>query len=320
MRALPLRNLLFAFAPVLGLCQAPAFTPPEDLNHRRVNIFSEGTRMSGELYSPKSASGKLPAIVMAHGWGGTAAALRRDAVLFAKAGYLVLAFDYRGWGESDSRVILLAPEPMVHPKGRFTAEVREVREVVEPIDMAIDWFNAIHWLQDEPSFDGKNLGLWGSSFSGGLVVYVAERDHRVKAIHSQVGAMDGRTVVTDDAGRKKVYAESTAMARGQMGLPEPGVKAIGNLRGAPVYSQFVIYEPVEDVNKALVQNCAMQFLIAEKEELFDNRDHAIKAHAMYKGPKNLVMVPGITHYGIYGAAFNQAHELAQKWFDKYLKQ
>ena len=102
--------------------------------------------MSGELYSPKGAQGRLPAIVMAHGWGGVAAGLRRDAVLFAKAGYLVLAFDYRGWGESDSRVILLAPEPKERTNGRFTAEVREVREVVEPIDMAIDWFNAIHGL------------------------------------------------------------------------------------------------------------------------------------------------------------------------------
>ncbi len=198
--------------------------------------------------------------------------------------------------------------------------MREVREAVEPIDMAIDWFNAIHWLQDEPLYDGKNLGLWGSSFSGGLVVYVAERDHRVKAIHSQVGAMDGRTVVTDEAGRKKAYAESTAMARGEFGFPEPGTVAIANLRGAPVYSQFMIYAPVDDVNKALEQNCAIQFLIAEKEELFDNSDHAIKAYNTYKGPKNLVTVPGITHYGIYTTAAGQAHELAQKWFDKYLKQ
>ena len=169
-------------------------------------------------------------------------------------------------------------------------------------------------------YTGENLGLGGSSFSGGLVVYVAERDHRVKAIHSQVGAMDGRTVVTDDAGRRRMYAEATAMARGRMDFPEPGVKAIENLRGAPVYSQFLIYDPVDDVNKALAQNCAMQFLIAEKEELFDNREHGIKAYGLYNGPKNLVTVPGITHYGIYTTAFNRAHEFAQKWFDKYLKQ
>ena len=69
----------------------------------------------------------------------------------------------------------------------------------------------------------------------------------------------------------------------------------------------------------MAPNCAMQFVIAEKEELFDNKDHAIKAYARVKGPKNLVTVPGITHYGIYGQAFALAHKLAQDWFDKYLK-
>jgi hypothetical protein len=38
---------------------------------------------------------------------------------------------------------------------------------------------------------------------------------------------------------------------------------------------------VEDVNKA--PQCAMQFVIAEKEELFDNRDHALKAYQRFTG-------------------------------------
>ena len=71
------------------------FKAPEDVGYRTVDIISEGTRMSGELYWPKGAEGKLPTIVMSHGWGGTAAALRPDAVVFARAGFLVLAFDYR---------------------------------------------------------------------------------------------------------------------------------------------------------------------------------------------------------------------------------
>jgi len=48
-----------------------------------------------------------------------------------------------------------------------------------------------------------------------------------------------------------------------------------NLRGAPVRAKFVLYDPVEDLGKA--PRCAMQFVIAEKEERFDNRDRAIKA-------------------------------------------
>src|ERR1019366_5635410 len=105
--------------------QTAPFAPAEDISFRRANIISEGTRMSAEVFAPKaSADKKLSTILMA-----------------------------QGWGDSDSRVILTAPEPREHPNGRFTAEVQEVREVVDPMDEVTDWFNAIAWLQAEPPFD-----------------------------------------------------------------------------------------------------------------------------------------------------------------------
>ncbi len=152
--------------------------------------MSEGTRMAAEVFAPKNPRGeKLPTIVMSHGWGGTAAGLRPDAVAFARAGYLVVAFDYRGWGKSDSRLIL-ADKTLEKKDGKLIAEVREVREVVDPIDQTTDIMNAIHWVVGEKLCDGERIGLWGSSYSGGHVVYVAARDPRVKAFVSQVG-VDG---------------------------------------------------------------------------------------------------------------------------------
>ncbi len=66
--------------------QTPPFTPPDDVAFRKATITSEGTRMAAEVFAPKSpASEKLPTIVMAHGWGGVAANLRQDAVVFARA-------------------------------------------------------------------------------------------------------------------------------------------------------------------------------------------------------------------------------------------
>ena len=63
----------------------------------------------------------------------------------------------------------------------------------------------------------------------------------------------------------------------------------------------------------------MLFIIAGKEELFDNRDHGIKAHERAKGPKKLITIPNITHYGIYNEAREQARKEAVAWFDEYLK-
>jgi len=92
---------------------------------------------------------------------------------------------------------------------------------------------------------------------------------------------------------------------------------LGNLKGAPVRARFIDYAPVDELQRA--PNCAMQFIIAEKEELFDNKDHALKAYPQVKGPKNLVTIPNITHYGIYREARAEAFRLALQWFDKYLK-
>jgi hypothetical protein len=52
---------------------------------------------------------------------------------------------------------------------------------------------------------------------------------------------------------------------------------------------------------------------------FDNRGHGILAHERAKGPKKLVTIPNITHYGIYGEARQQSVKLAIEWFDAHLK-
>ena len=296
-----------------GQPQRPSFTPPENIDYRKAVIISEGTRMAAELFALKSLAGQaLPTILMAHGWGGTAAQLRTVGLDFARAGYFVVTFDYRGWGESDSRLVLTGPAPAEKKANRFSAEVQEVREVVDPLDMTTDWLNALHWLQGEPQCDKARIGLWGTSYSGGHVVYVAARDPREKVIVSQVGSLDSRFLEP-----KLAFEEGTKRARGEIGYPPPRARTVGNLSGAPVREKLLLYAPVEDVEKAA--NCAMLFIIAEKEELFDNKDHAIKAHDRAKGPRKLITIPGITHYGIYTTARAEATRHALEWFDQYLK-
>lgn len=296
---------------------------PDTIEHRQVNIMSEGVRMSGEVYALKSLAGKqLPTIIMSHGWGGVAALLRREAIEFAKAGYFVLAFDYRGWGASDSRVILTGTAPTKKEGNRFTAEVLEVREVVDPLEMTTDIFNAIHWAMGEPMVDKNRIGLWGSSYSGGHVVYVAARDPRVKATVSQVPSLDSRPAATGLAGKKEeqynlAYEEATKRARGEIGYPAPRARVVGNLQGAPIRDKLLRYAPVEDA--ATRTDCAMMFIVAEKEELFDNKDHAYLAHERARGPKKYIVLPGITHYGIYTTARAQAIKLALDWFNEHLK-
>jgi len=287
---------------------------PNDISTRQVDIYSEGSRMSGYIFISKSAKpdDKLPTIIMAHGWGGVQRQLRRDATEFAQSGYLVLTFDYRGWGQSDSRVILTKAAPDAKQL-EFTAEVRAVREVVDPLDMGTDWLNAIHWVHGEPQVDTDRIGIWGSSMAGSFVVYAAAHDPRVKAVHSQVtGTLTGRVW-----GRSAPsQTEATKRARGEIGYPEPGVRR-GGLKGLPITNRFGDYVPIEEIQAN--NRVALQFVLSEKEQYLNNEEHGILAYKRHEGPKKLVIIPNTTHYDIYGKARQEAHRLAQSWFDQHLK-
>ena len=297
------------------LAQKPAkFNAPNDIAFRTADIFSEGTRMSAEVFSPIGETEKLPTILMSHGWGGTAESLRDDGVAFARAGFLVVTFDYRGWGGSDARLIS-AQSPTLK-EGKLIAEVKEVRGVVDPIDQTTDILNALHWLQSEAVCDQTRIGIWGSSFSGGHVVYVAARDPRVKAFVSQVGAMDGRWCLQSPQLRKITYDSGSARSRGAIEYPEPFAMFNG-MRGQPIWEKLMRYAPIEDIGRC--NDCAKLFVVAENEELFDNREHAIAAYERANGIKKLVTVEGIRHYGIYNEKRQEAQRLAIDWFTKHLK-
>lgn len=308
-------TLAAASTDVIAQDKTPVFRVPDDIVFRAENILSDGTRMAAEVFAPKNpAAEQLPTILMSHGWGGTAAGLRPDAIVFARAGYLVVAFDYRGWGNSDSRVVLAGkkPEPQ---EGKLIAEVKEVREVVDPIDQTTDILNAISWAAGDKQCDPARIGIWGSSFSGGHVVYVAARDPRVKAFVSQVGSMDGRWVLGPNL-RLVTFEAGVARTRGLIEHPKPREK-FGTLTGAPLLEKFIGYAPIEDIGRC--EKCAKLFVIAENEELFDNKKHAILAHERATGIKKLVTLKGIKHYGVYNEARDQAQKEAIAWFDEHLK-
>src|SRR5262245_30951955 len=116
-----------------------AYAAPKDIAFRKATVVSEGTRLAAEVFALKANDGKaLPTVVMCHGWGGVAEMLRPDAVAFARAGYLVVTFDYRGWGASEGKLVATKPIVRGKPGEAFTAEVKEVREVVDPLDQTTD--------------------------------------------------------------------------------------------------------------------------------------------------------------------------------------
>jgi len=306
-----MRRLEFLCFTLLAL-MATSLDVLAQIAERKVDIYSEGVRMSGTVLYPQALEGKkLPTVIMSHGWGGTAALLRPDAERFAKAGYFVLVFDYRGWGDSDARWVR---EGSMATDGKAG---RELREVVDPLDQATDIFNAVHWAMGEPMVDVNRVGLWGTSFSGGLVAYVAARDPRIKTIVSQTAYFGQPRATYAPNALARAQSDATRRARGEIGYPPPSAKEVGNLRGAPVRESFLLYAPIDDIQA--IRGCAILIIDAEKEELFDTREQGELVFNRAGEPKKRVVIPGITHYGIYTVARERAIGLAIEWMDLHLK-
>lgn len=130
---------------------------------------SDHVTLRGWLYTPSSSSGKLPCLVMAHGWS---AVKEMDLDHFADhfTSHLPIAclvYDNRGFGASD------------------TAKDQARHEIVLSLQMS-DYSDAITYAQSLDEVDGTKIGIWGSSYSGGHVLYVGAADRRVKSVLSQM--------------------------------------------------------------------------------------------------------------------------------------
>jgi pimeloyl-ACP methyl ester carboxylesterase len=107
---------------------------------------------------------------MAHGFGGTKdSGLLPYAEAFAQAGLDVVLFDYRGFGESSG----------------------EPRQLAWPPHHRDDYRAAVEFARGLEGVDPERIVLWGTSWSGGHVVYLAAEDHRIAAVISQTPDLDG---------------------------------------------------------------------------------------------------------------------------------
>ena len=100
--------IIIVFFPVMKEKRAPFKKNPQPLLKEppacRENViyYAGLDKINGWLYLPKNAKSKVPCIILNHGFGGTKDALLENyALRFCAAGYGVLAYDYRHYGDSE---------------------------------------------------------------------------------------------------------------------------------------------------------------------------------------------------------------------------
>jgi len=291
---------------------------------RDITLWSDGTRLSGVLLYPKDREEgeKLPALVMCNGWGGTKAFLMRSGIAprFAAAGYVVINYDYRGWGDSDSRLVVRGEMPEPDEDGYVTVKAQAIREVVDPVDQQKDIDAAISYVYGEPMVDQDRIGIWGTSFGGGHVIYRAAHDCRIACVVAQVGSMPDDWTKRYPAGLKRVYEGKSARARGDADPVPQGGGSPGVLQGTPYHERIAVFNPGQYAERVKVPTLLID---AEKEHYFKIDENSGRVHEILKKngvPTQYHVLKGKKHYDVYsGQTLDKVMELEIPWFDKYLK-
>lgn len=129
----------------------------------------DGTEIEATVYEP-DAEGPHPAVLTTHGWGMSKEFLECTAATYADNGYVVLAYDSRGFGGSDGEVQVNGPN-----------EVGDAQALLD-------------WLADHDAViaDGDDpvVGMDGGSYGGGIQLLTAAQDDRVDAIVPRIAWND----------------------------------------------------------------------------------------------------------------------------------
>lgn len=137
------------------------FAKSEDVNHSKVTFVNRyGITLAADMYEPKNASGRLPALAVCGPFG----AVKEQcsglyAQTMAKKGYLTIAFDPSFTGESGGNV----------------------RYMASPDINTEDFMAAVDFLSLNEKVDPERIGIIGICGWGGMALNTAALDTRIKA-------------------------------------------------------------------------------------------------------------------------------------------
>jgi dipeptidyl aminopeptidase/acylaminoacyl peptidase len=286
----------------------------------QVEFFSGGDRVRGLWRTPDAAAGPLRAIVQGPGWLGL-----KDAKLYVRyhealtdAGFGVLVFDYRGFGDSEGP--------------------RELSPSVQLQDLV----SAVTYLTTREDVDEDAIGVFGTGGTGGgNAVLLADADPRVRAAVSQVPVADGRDWL------HRMRSESDWLAF-LAALDEDRRLRATTGRGRLVHPREEIMVPTAERRTTTIKadvddRIPTAVSLAAADEILDYRpidaarrlrtplmvvgvegdattptDHAEALYEAANGPRRLVMQRHTTHYAAYDRYWETVTPLIVEWFDRFL--
>jgi ABC-2 type transport system ATP-binding protein len=151
-------------------------------------VDANPVQLEADIYLPNATP--APAVLLAHGFGGSKNDVADQAQLLADAGFVVLAYSARGFGESTGLISMNSPD----------FEVADASAL-------IDHLASLDTVSKE-SIDDPVVGVAGGSYGGALALLLAGYDDRVDAIAADITWND---------------LESSLFGQGMIDADSPGV-------------------------------------------------------------------------------------------------
>jgi dipeptidyl aminopeptidase/acylaminoacyl peptidase len=287
-----------------------------------VSFYSEGSRLSALWRTPDEASGPLRAVIQGPGWLGL-----KDARLYVRyhealtaAGFGVLVFDYRGFGDSEGD-----------------------RSRISFAGQLVDLINGVSYLTSRDDVDAEAIGVFGTGGTGGgNAVLLAAADPRIKAAVSQVPVADGEdwlhrmrsesdwlaflsALETDRKERVITGAGRRVHPREEIMVPTAErrtttVKADVDDRiptdvSLAAADEILAYRPI-DAARGLKTPL---LVIGVEDDATTPTDHAVALYEAAAGPRRLVMQRHTTHYAAYDRYWSSVTPLIVDWFDRHVR-
>ncbi|GGN78746.1 ABC transporter ATP-binding protein [Actinoplanes lobatus] len=191
-RVVPAVAALVVLAAVAVWAVRPA---PDAWTTEDLRLAGDGVELDARFYLPADRDADVPAVLLAHGFGGSKDTVRSDAEALAEQGYAVLAYTARGFGRSTGEIHLDSPDH----------EVKDAQRL-------LDWLATRSEVATDGAGDPK-VAVVGGSYGGALALLLAGQDGRVDAIVPSITWNDLGTALVPqsaDTGAAGVFKKSWA--------------------------------------------------------------------------------------------------------------
>ncbi|MEU2777835.1 CocE/NonD family hydrolase [Streptomyces sp. NPDC007162] len=303
------RRLLPAAAAVVVLVGAGTWTAVAASDdtpavHRTDRVMAvDGVRLDTSFFTTPG-TGRHPAVLLAHGFGGSKNDMRAEAEDLARDGYAVLTWSARGFGSSTGKIGLNDPK----------AEVADVSRL-------IDWLAKQPQVQLDKPGDPR-VGMAGGSYGGAISLLTAGYDDRVDAIAPSITYWNLADALFPDGVFKKLWAGIFFNTGGGCAKFEPALCAMYDRvaeSGTPDAAAVKLLE--ERSPSAVGSRIKVPTLLfqGQTDSLFtlSQSDAAAKAIKANGAPVDVDWIAGGHDGGDLETGRVEAR--VTSWFDRYLK-